>query len=73
LQLCATLGDVVVAYAKRDIDIPARGAITVPCASMLDHFIDLNWSHRFGPRPCDVVTCTLLDETGAIVSQVRAP
>ncbi|HTH80354.1 MAG TPA: glycoside hydrolase family 2 protein, partial [Ramlibacter sp.] len=73
LQLRATLGDVVVAYAKRDIDIPARGAITVPCASMLDHFIDLNWSHRFGPRPCDVVTCTLLDETGSIVSQVHAP
>lgn len=73
LQLRATLGDVAVADAARDIDVPGRGAITVPCASLLDHFLDLNWSHRFGPRPCDVVTCTLLGEDGGIVSQVRAP
>jgi beta-mannosidase len=73
LHLHATLGDVTVADAKRHVDVPARGAITVPCASMLDHFLDLNWSHRFGPRPCDAVTCTLLDETGAVVMKVRAP
>jgi beta-mannosidase len=73
LQLRATLGDAVVADATRSIDVPARGAVTVACASLLDHFLDLNWSHRFGPRPCDLVTCTLLDETGAVVAEVCAP
>jgi beta-mannosidase len=73
LQLRATLGAVVVAEAARNIDVPGRGAITVPFAALLDHFLDMNWSHRFGPRPCDVVMCTLLDESGSIISQVHAP
>jgi beta-mannosidase len=73
LRLVAMLGEVVVADVQREVDVAAQGAITVPCASMLDHFLDLNWSHRFGPRPCDAVTCTLFDETGAVVSEARAP
>lgn len=68
LRLRATLGEAVVAQAQRELDVPARGAVTVPCAAMLDHFLDLNWSHRFGPRPCDTVACALLDETGATLS-----
>ena len=68
LRLRATLGEVTVADAQRDLDVPARGAVTVPCAGLLDHFLDLNWSHRFGTRPCDAVVCALLDETGATLS-----
>jgi hypothetical protein len=62
---------VQVAEAQRAIDVPARGAITVPCASMLDHFMDLNWSHRFGPAPCDLVSCVLQDETGKALARAR--
>lgn len=73
LRLRATLGEAVVAEGQRDLEVAARRAVTVPCAALLDHFLDLNWSHRFGPRPCDAIVCTLLDETGATLStaQVR--
>jgi beta-mannosidase len=71
LQLRATRGGVQVAQGRRDLDLPARGATSVACASMLDHFMDLNWSHRFGPPPCDVVSCVLQDETGAVLASAR--
>jgi beta-mannosidase len=71
LRLRATLAGVAVAQAQRDLELPARGAVTVPCAALLDHFLDLNWSHRFGPRPCDAVVCTLLDETGSTLSMAE--
>jgi beta-mannosidase len=73
LQLRATRGDAVVADARRAVDVAARGALTVPCAAMLDFFMDLNWSHRFGPRPCDTITCTLFDESGAALAVAHAP
>src|SRR5213076_636346 len=72
LQLRASRsGDVPIANAERELEVPARGAITVPCASLLDQFMDLNWSHRFGPPPCDLVRCTLRDETGVVMADAR--
>jgi beta-mannosidase len=71
LELRASLRDVQVADARRDVDVPARGALTIPCADMLDHFMDLNWSHRFGPRACDEIVCTLLDETHAVLATAK--
>jgi beta-mannosidase len=71
LRLQALRDDVQVADAQRDIEVPARGAITIACALLLDHFMDLNWSHRFGPPPCHVVSCVLLGETGAVLGRAR--
>jgi beta-mannosidase len=64
-------GEVQVAAAQSAVEIEAHGACTIPLASMLDHFMDLNWSHRFGPPPCDVVSCFLEDESGAVIARVH--
>ena len=61
----------VVAHAEHAMELPARGAQTIPAASLLDHFLDLNWSHRFGPPPCEAVSCTLVDAEGHPVSRAH--
>jgi beta-mannosidase len=38
---------------------------------LLDHFLDLNWSHRFGPPPCDVVSCALIDADDRVVARAH--
>lgn len=62
-------GEIPVAKASRNISAPARGAVTIACADLFDHFIDLGWAWRFGPAPCSVVTATLRDADGGILSQ----
>lgn len=64
-------GDALVEQGDRAIEIPARGGLTIPAAELLDHFVDLNWSHRFGPPPCDAVTCSLLDSRGRTVARAH--
>ena len=72
LQLHAWRGDgVQVEQAERRIELMGRSATTIALASLLDHFTDLIWSHRFGEPPCNVVACTLLDDTGAALSEAR--
>jgi len=62
-------GGAQVAQGERPLHVPARGGVTVAAAELLDHFVDLNWSHRFGPPPCDAVACTLSDSQGRTVSR----
>ncbi|HEY8050195.1 MAG TPA: glycoside hydrolase family 2 protein [Ramlibacter sp.] len=64
-------GDALVAQAQHDIELAARSAQTLAAASLLDHFLDLNWSHRFGPPPCDVVSCALVDAQGRTVARAH--
>jgi beta-mannosidase len=64
-------GDALVAKAEHGIELPARGTRTVAAASLLDHFMDLNWSHRFGPPPCDVVSCALVDADGRVLARAH--
>ncbi|MEJ6022200.1 glycoside hydrolase family 2 protein [Ramlibacter sp. PS4R-6] len=64
-------GDVQVAQGGRPIALAPRSAVAIPAAELLDHFIDLNWSHRFGPPPCDVVACNLLDSQGRAVARAH--
>jgi beta-mannosidase len=64
-------GDALVAQGERQLRIPARGATTVRAAELLDHFLDLNWSHRFGAPPCEAVACSLLDSQGRTVARAH--
>ena len=64
-------GHALVAKAEQAIELSPRSSCTVPAASLLDHFLDLNWSHRFGPAPCDAVSFTLLDAQGRAIAKAH--
>jgi len=71
LRLCLRAwhsGNALVANSEREIELNPRETLAIPAAALLDHFLDLNWSHRFGPPPCDVVVCELVDTTGQTIS-----
>jgi beta-mannosidase len=62
-------GQVRVAEGARDLQLPARGACSLPLAELLPHFMDLSYAYRFGPMPCDAVVVTLRDAGGAPLAQ----
>jgi beta-mannosidase len=64
-------GDVQVAEGGCAVELAPRESRTVPLSSLLDYFMDLNWSHRFGPPPCDAVSCSLVDDAGAPVARTH--
>jgi beta-mannosidase len=64
-------GNALVAKAEREIELHPRETRAIHAAELLDHFLDLNWSHRFGPPPCDVVVCSLIDEQGRTISSAH--
>lgn len=62
-------GDVRVAQGRQAFTLQPRGAITVPCVSLLGHFMDLGYAYRFGPPPCDVVSASLTDADGRVIAR----
>ncbi|HUR89957.1 MAG TPA: glycoside hydrolase family 2 protein [Ramlibacter sp.] len=64
-------GHALVANAEAPIELAPRASRTIAAASLLDHFVDLNWSHRFGPPPCDVVSAMLVDAQGHAISRAH--
>jgi beta-mannosidase len=52
-------GEIAVGRATRAIEVPARGAIELGAAELLDHFMDLSYAYRFGPPTCDVVVARI--------------
>ena len=65
-DLDATLGltlyrgsEVVIAQARRSIQVAARGAIEFSADELFDGFNDLSWAYRFGPPSYDVAFATL--------------
>ena len=52
-------GEVVVAQARRDVHVAARGAIELSAGDLFDGFHDLSWAYRFGPPSYDVALATL--------------
>ena len=58
-------GEVRVATGSRLLELPARGACSVPLVALLDHFMDLNHAWRFGPPACELLQVRLLDAQGA--------
>jgi len=52
-------GEAVVAQARRDIHVAARGAMELSAGELFDSFHDLSWAYRFGPPSYDVALATL--------------
>jgi beta-mannosidase len=50
-----------VAEGSRRITVPARDSVEIAGGSLLEHFIDLTYSYRFGPPGFDVAVGQLLD------------
>ena len=61
---CLRHGEVPVARAERPVTVPARGALTIPSASLLDSFIDITHAYRFGPAPHDATVAVLTSDDG---------
>jgi beta-mannosidase len=57
-------GEAEVASGARTVMLPPRGGLTLPAQALLDHFMDLTYSYRFGPPPCDAVSVTLRSASG---------
>lgn len=62
-------GEVLVAQGSRALQLAPRSEVTVPCAGLFDHWIDLGWAWRFGPPACHAVFATLRDTQGAELAQ----
>ena len=62
-------GEVMVARGSQALHLEAHAALTVPCATLFDHLIDLGWAWRFGPPPCQAVVATLLDTHGQALAR----
>ena len=52
-------GEVIVAQARREITVSARGAIELSAGELFESFHDLSWAYRFGPPSYDVAFATL--------------
>ena len=52
-------GEIRTGAGKRDLTLPAHGAIELAATDLFDGFIDLSFAYRFGPPVADVVHATL--------------
>jgi beta-mannosidase len=58
-----------VADGKRALTLAPRTNIALSAQSLLDRFVDVTYSYRFGPAGHDVVVVRLVDGAGAVVSR----
>ncbi len=64
----------LVEEAVCDLAVDPHGYWTEDAESILGHFRDVGWAYRFGPPAQDAVVVSLLDSSGALLSQaVRFP
>jgi beta-mannosidase len=62
-------GRVPVGRGERKVSVPPRGAIELSAFSLLEGFLDVSNAFRFGPSPHHLTVATLLDASGAILSE----
>jgi beta-mannosidase len=64
-ELAVTLfrGEASVGSGRRELAVPARGALEVPMLTLFDGFLDLNHAYRFGPPTCDLVVARWIAQT----------
>lgn len=62
-------GDVRVASGKTSFVVPARGSKSLSSLDVLEHFIDLTHTYKFGPMACDAVAATLSDPDGKLIAR----
>jgi beta-mannosidase len=53
-----------VASARSDVDVPARGALTLMADALVGRFTDSAHAFRFGPAKQDVVVARLIERSG---------
>ncbi|MFI4928031.1 MAG: glycoside hydrolase family 2 protein, partial [Burkholderiales bacterium] len=58
-----------VAQGEQEIEVPARGGLTLSCVDVLGQFIDLNHAYRFGPAPCDALFGALCTQGGRTLAE----
>jgi beta-mannosidase len=63
----------VVAVAKRELVVPARGALELNAVELLDGFHDLSYAYRFGPAAYDVAVATFVGVNAAPVFAAHFP
>lgn len=61
-------GELMVESAERRVEVPGRSSELIQVAELLDGFRDLTDAYSFGPPAYDVVSCSLLDDEGVVVS-----
>jgi beta-mannosidase len=66
-------GESVVAVAKRELVVPARGALELNAGELLDGFHDLSYAYRFGPAAYDVAVATFVGVNAAPVFAAHFP
>jgi beta-mannosidase len=67
-RLCVTAyrnGHMIVAQGGQEVRIPGRRTLGIGAGALLEHFIDLSYAYRFGPRSVDLVTATLTPHDGS--------
>lgn len=64
-------GDACVSQSQRVVDLPARGAVSLPLAEGLEHFLDLSYAHRFGPPPVTLVHARLMGEGESVLAEAH--
>ena len=56
---CLRDGRQPVVSGSREIEVPARGALSIPATDLFGAFFDTNYAFRFGPPSHDFVVATL--------------
>lgn len=56
---CLRLGETALVQGERELVVPARGAIELPAAALLDAFFDTTYAYRFGPPAHDVSVASI--------------
>jgi beta-mannosidase len=54
-------GRISLAQVDADVNVPARGAVTLSAEALLGRFFDTTYAYRFGPSKHDVVVARLRD------------
>jgi beta-mannosidase len=60
-----------VAMARQQValSVPPRGMRTIVSDAVLDRFLDITYSYRFGPPQHDIVVATLRDDAERVLSE----
>lgn len=62
-------GQTLVSEQTPEVFVPGRGSSRWNLAQWLPGFVDINWSHRFGPPSVDLVVATWMDGHGRELGQ----
>lgn len=66
---CYRDGATVVMSAEREVEIPARGALSIADCDMWGAFFDTAYAYRFGPPSHEATVATLFDARGLAIGE----